>query len=424
MMYDKVFAYVQEKAFFTGHQKVLIAVSGGVDSMNLLHFLHCHKDDLDIELGLAHVNHGQRPESQAEETYLRQWANQENYPIYIGTFQGSFSEQLAREYRYAFFKKIMTENGYTALVTAHHADDQAETILMRLIRGSRLRHLIGIKEVQDFAGGQLIRPFLPFTKADLPSPFHFEDSSNQSPSYFRNRVRQTYFPILSQENPQFSKHLIHVSHETKYLFQALTDLTRHLQVTNCAIFQAQTQAVQYFLLQYYLATFPDLQLSKFQFEQLLAHLRNSKNYDYRLKTGYYFRKTQDTFEIVTENHRTLAPPTILVKKGQVRFNEYQLTWLEQQKKGGLALKSSSPIRLRYRQVGDVLDFGSYHKKLRRWFIDEKIPPIQREQALIGEQDGQIIFVLTKNKTYLRKLDKHDIIEGIILIENEEEKGQC
>ena len=114
--------------------------------MNLLHFC-IYTEKFSIEIGIAHVNHKQRVESDTEENYLRDWAKEHQVPIYVSYFSGNFSEKTARDFRYHFFKQIMNEQNYTALVTAHHADDQAETIFMRLLRGSRLRHLSGIQAV-------------------------------------------------------------------------------------------------------------------------------------------------------------------------------------------------------------------------------------------------------------------------------------
>ena len=173
-MYEKIYKEVKKESYFLNHKKVLIAVSGGVDSMNLLHFLYLYREKLTIEIGIAHINHKQRPESDAEECYLRQWAKEHSIPIEVSYFSGVFSEKTAREFRYRFFENIMEEKNYDALVTAHHADDQAETILMRLLRGSRLRHLSGITAVQPFSHGKLIRPFLTISKSDLPDIFHFD----------------------------------------------------------------------------------------------------------------------------------------------------------------------------------------------------------------------------------------------------------
>ena len=92
----------------------------------------------------------------------------------------------------------MKKTGATALVTAHHADDQVETILMRLIRGTRLRYLSGIKEKQVVGEIEIIRPFLHFQKKTSTN-FHFEDISNQKNHYFRNRIRNSYLPELEKK---------------------------------------------------------------------------------------------------------------------------------------------------------------------------------------------------------------------------------
>ena len=276
MTFSYLYQTIQKQALFKAHHRVLIAVSGGSDSMTLLQCLNHYQSELNIELGIAHVNHKQRPESDQEEAYLKHWAKEHDIPIYVSYFSGKFTEKAARDQRYAFFKEVMQENDYTALVTAHHADDQAETILMRLIRGSRLRHLSGIKMVQPFGSGQLIRPFLQIRKTDLPATFHFPDSSNAKDTYFRNRVRNTYLPSLQIENKAITTHLLALSEEADLLFQALTELTATIKTTNLLDFQNQSRAVQTFLLQDYLTTFPDLQLSKRQFNTLLDLLNNDK----------------------------------------------------------------------------------------------------------------------------------------------------
>lgn len=167
-MTEKLLQMMQEKGYFNQHKKVLVAVSGGADSMSLLHFLYNHQKDLDIQLGIAHVNHKQRQESEYEENYLRHWAKEHKVPFHYSAFSGKFSENAARTFRYDFFKRIMKEADYSALVTAHHADDQAETIFMRLLRGSRLRHLSGICDVRSLALVRLFVPFCIFRKINFP----------------------------------------------------------------------------------------------------------------------------------------------------------------------------------------------------------------------------------------------------------------
>lgn len=416
-MYDKLVKEIQKKAYFAKHKKVLIAVSGGVDSMNLLHFLYIYRKKLDIEIGIAHVNHKQRVESDTEENYLRDWANEHQIPIYVSYFSGNFSEKTARDFRYHFFKQIMNEQNYTALVTAHHADDQAETIFMRLLRGSRLRHLSGIQAVSPFANGELIRPFLDYFKKDLPDVFHFEDNSNQSLEFLRNRIRNRYIPILEEENPKFKQGLRQLGEESEQLFQAFQDLTQNIDVTNCSQFLAQSQAVQTILLQNYLENYPDLQVTRGQFEEILQTLRNKSNAKYHIKSNYWLVKDYDAFQI-----KKISPKTdreldqkMIDYSSIVNYGQYRFQFVSRDKEG-IALYSLSPVLLRRRQEGDRIDFGKFSKKLRRLFIDEKIPSQERADAIIGEQDGKIIFVLVADKTYLRKPSKHDIMEGKLYIE--------
>ncbi|QGX44328.1 tRNA lysidine(34) synthetase TilS [Streptococcus equinus] len=416
-MYDKLVKEIQKKAYFAKHKKVLIAVSGGVDSMNLLHFLYIYRKKLGIEIGIAHVNHKQRVESDTEENYLRDWANEHQVPIYVSYFSGNFSEKTARDFRYHFFKQIMNEQNYTALVTAHHADDQAETIFMRLLRGSRLRHLSGIQAVSPFANGELIRPFLDYFKKDLPDVFHFEDDSNQSLEFLRNRIRNRYIPILEEENPKFKQGLRQLGEESEQLFQAFQDLTQNIDVTNCSQFLAQSQAVQNILLQNYLENYPDLQVTRGQFEEILQTLRSKSNAKYHIKSDYWLVKDYDAFQI-----KKISPKTdrelnqkMIDYSSIVNYGQYRFQFVSKDKEG-IALYSLNPVLLRRRQEGDRIDFGKFSKKLRRLFIDEKIPSQERADAIIGEQDGKIIFVLVADKTYLRKPSKHDIMEGKLYIE--------
>ena len=163
--------------------------------MTLLDWLYHYRHQLGIELVLAHVNHHQRMEADQEERGIQAIAEAKHLPLKVAHFSGPFSESRARQFRYDFFEKVMKEEACSALVTAHHMDDQAETILMRLIRGSRPRHLRGIPLNQPFGQGVLIRPLLHFKKKDFPEIFHFEDKSNRSLDYFRNRIRHRFLPL-------------------------------------------------------------------------------------------------------------------------------------------------------------------------------------------------------------------------------------
>ena len=417
-MTQKLLQMMQAKGYFNQHKKILVAVSGGADSMSLLHFLYNHQKDLDIQLGIAHVNHKQRQESEHEEAYLRHWAEEHKVPFHYSAFSGKFSENAARTFRYEFFKRVMKDYDYSALVTAHHADDQAETIFMRLLRGSRLRHLTGISAIRPFGTGQIIRPFLHLTKAQLPVTFHFEDRSNTSLAYLRNRIRLSYLPTLSQENPKIKEHLCLLAEEIGLMEQALGELTKDISITDLSVFQQQSDAVQLFLLQNYLDSFPDLQLSKGQFNQLISYLRKNASGKMPLKNGYELVKTQTYFLIRKEASISLSPPCLLEFGKSVEFEAYTLTFSEfndVSNTDAISIWSDAPIVIRHRKEGDKIDLGSHHKKLRRLFIDNKILEKDRQKAIVGEQDGHIIFLYVAGRLYLKKRPENAILYGTVVI---------
>ena len=417
-MTQKLLQMMQAKGYFNRHKKILVAVSGGADSMSLLHFLYNHQKDLDIQLGIAHVNHKQRQESEHEEAYLRHWAEEHKVPFHYSAFSGKFSENAARTFRYEFFKQVMKDYDYSALVTAHHADDQAETIFMRLLRGSRLRHLTGISAIRPFGTGQIIRPFLHLTKAQLPVTFHFEDRSNTSLAYLRNRIRLSYLPTLSQENPKIKEHLCLLAEEIGLMEQALGELTKDISITDLSVFQQQSDAVQLFLLQNYLDSFPDLQLSKGQFNQLISYLRKNVSGKIPLKNGYELVKTQTSFLIRKEEAISLSPPCLLEFGKSVEFEDYTLTFSEfndVSNTDAISIWSDAPIVIRHRKEGDKIDLGSHHKKLRRLFIDNKILEKDRQKAIVGEQDGHIIFLYVAGRLYLKKKPENAILYGTVVI---------
>ncbi|MFR2523378.1 MAG: tRNA lysidine(34) synthetase TilS [Streptococcus salivarius] len=417
-MIQKLLQMMQAKGYFNRHKKILVAVSGGADSMSLLHFLYNHQKDLDIQLGIAHVNHKQRQESEHEEAYLHHWAEEHKVPFHYSAFSGKFSENAARTFRYEFFKQVMKDYDYSALVTAHHADDQAETIFMRLLRGSRLRHLTGISAIRPFGTGQIIRPFLHLTKAQLPITFHFEDRSNTSLAYLRNRIRLSYLPTLSQENPKIKEHLCLLAEEIGLMEQALGELTKDISTTDLSVFQQQSDAVQLFLLQNYLDSFPDLQLSKGQFNQLISYLRKNASGKMPLKNGYELVKTQTYFLIRKEASISLSPPCLLEFGKSVEFEDYTLTFSEfndVSNTDAISIWSDAPIVIRHRKEGDKIDLGSHHKKLRRLFIDNKILEKDRQKAIVGEQDGHIIFLYVAGRLYLKKRPENAILYGTVVI---------
>ena len=200
---------------------VLVAVSGGSDSTALLWMLHGLRERLGIErLGILHVNHGLRgSESDEDETFVTRMAQQLNAPFFIKKLAGRSLhdrgiEEWARRERYDFFRRIKEREGFARIATGHTADDQAETVLMRLVRGSGLRGLRGI--LPERCDG-VVRPLLPLRKHEIiawlqKKEIQFRnDASNQDCSFRRNMIRHEVLPGMERREPGAAEKLIVVA---------------------------------------------------------------------------------------------------------------------------------------------------------------------------------------------------------------------
>ncbi|MGC4439880.1 ATP-binding protein, partial [Streptococcus suis] len=146
---------------------------------------------------------------------------------------------------------------------------------------------------QHFAEGELIRPFLTLKKAELPYVVHFEDMSNKSEHYFRNRVRNCYLPLLERENAQLKIALCHLADDSRLAYQAFRDLIASLDISKNAVFLSQSEAVQSLALEEYFSQFSDLELSRRQFDTVLDLLRSHKQLTYSLKNNYILHKDEE-----------------------------------------------------------------------------------------------------------------------------------
>lgn len=195
--------------------RVAVAVSGGADSAALLRLLLELRAELGIVLSVAHVNHKLRGEaSDEDEKFVAELARQHGIEFHLRQAPvdaaSSGIEATARELRYAFFRELASEGRVTKVATAHTLDDQAETVLLRIFRGTGIRGLSGIHprivfENQGRVMGEVVRPLLGFRRAELLTYLRDigqdwrEDSSNQNVDFLRNRVRHRLLPVITEE---------------------------------------------------------------------------------------------------------------------------------------------------------------------------------------------------------------------------------
>ena len=195
--------------------RVLCAVSGGADSMFLLHWLSAHSEKLGISITAAHFEHGIRGEESLRDCrFVEEFCREHgiafvcehgDVPRYASD-RGIGTEEAARELRYAFLKRTAQSLGCSRIATAHNADDNAETILFNLIRGAGSAGLCGIPPVRE----NIVRPLLGVSRDEIESYLkengvpHVEDSTNSSDDYTRNRIRHEIVPLMKKINPAFS----------------------------------------------------------------------------------------------------------------------------------------------------------------------------------------------------------------------------
>ena len=292
---------------------------------------------------------------------------------------------------------------------------------MRLIRGSRPRHLKGIPLKQPFGQGVLIRPLLYFKKKDFPEIFHYEDKSNRSLDYFRNRIRHRYLPLLEKENPQVTSALVNLGEDLSHWHQALKELTKDLNPQDVTQFQKQSPAVQIYLLEEYLASFPDLQLSRAQFEQLHRIVVTKSNTQQVLKNGYELYKDYHYFEIRKISRRTddrmsedLLQFGTIKTVGTYRFLfgvEPSDSYMEV-----VPLPNIHPVFIRPRKRGDRILMSGHHRKISRLLINQKIPLNQRNNLVVLEQDKQILAIPEIAISDLSKELKNGIMKDTIYIQ--------
>lgn len=208
---EKFCGYVAREGLFTHDDRLLLAVSGGVDSMVLMSLVH----EAGYRFAVAHCNfHLRGAESDGDELLVEDEVRKLGVPYYLANFDtygevaatGESIEMAARRLRYAWFDQLCEGHGYSKVVIAHHGDDSIETLFINMLRGTGVRGLTGIAS----RNGRIVRPLLFATREEILSyaqqkgvPFR-EDSSNMSMKHLRNRVRHEVVPMLKTINPQFA----------------------------------------------------------------------------------------------------------------------------------------------------------------------------------------------------------------------------
>jgi tRNA(Ile)-lysidine synthase len=220
---QKVLRFVKENELLLAGEKILIALSGGPDSVYLIHFLNKFKKKYKIELGAGHINHLLRDDdSERDELFCKTICEELSIPFYllrknIKTYSKKYKYSLevaGRKVRYEFFEKISMKNGYDKVATAHNADDNVETVLINLIKGTGIKGIAGIPVKRK----NIIRPILSLTKKEVlnyleANRFEYRiDESNLSNDFERNFLRNEVISLIHENiNPALSQTVLNTS---------------------------------------------------------------------------------------------------------------------------------------------------------------------------------------------------------------------
>ena len=385
------------KALCSPGDRVVCALSGGADSVALLHGLLQVKEAFSLTVVAAHFNHCLRgEESDREEAFVRDLCAQWGVELTVGrgdpkTLTGKSLEEAARELRYEF---LHTQEGLIA--TAHHADDQAETVLLNLLRGTGLKGLCAMEPKQ----GQLIRPLLEVSKAEIMTYLeanalpYCTDSSNLSDDALRNRLRHHVMPLLQAENPNLTETLSRMTkllrQEDDYLQKQVDALLAHAQREDgydCPTLLAAEPVLRRRAIRQLLPNAKPAMVHVEAVEQLLSKTEGSAVTE--LPGGFVARRTYGRLSFEPAEAKEPFQPFTLTANETVSIPELGMTVsltgpavltepVDNCRTFSLIFDEKPLIFVRTRRIGDVICLHGGRKTLKKWMIDRKIPSKKRD----------------------------------------------
>ena len=432
--FDRVLETINKHGMLRKGDSVLVAVSGGPDSVALLHVLKELQTTLDLTITVFHLNHKLRgPESDGDARFVGEYAEKMELKVILAEtevrrlMEREFLslEEAAREARYREMERLVPKLGIDKIALGHHADDQVETFLMRLLRGSGLEGLASMKPVR----GVYIRPLIRETKGEIlkyieeHSLAYRVDASNQDESIFRNRIRNKLIPLLGEYNPRFEEILLHtidiVGEDQSFIDEVAAGVfSKHalsepgLIKLPIAEISSRPLAIERRLVRMAIKSVKgDLRGIDFKhIEAIVSGLRDKSGSLGIDLPGRIIAQAE--YGLLVFGAKALfEPPAIdsieLTVPGLTRIDALGVeikaelaapAGLVFERNGGVAYLdpaiSGLGLKLRLRRPGDSFrPFGmTGQKKLQDFFVDKKISKRERNRVPIIESDGKIAWV--------------------------------
>lgn len=414
MLYRRFKKFVEEKKLLASGEKVLAAVSGGSDSVAMLQLLAGLKEEWGLDIEVACIDHGIRPEARREAEFVESLAGQWGLPFHLmkGDAAGRARREkkslqhAAREMRYELLEKLMANRVAGKLAVGHTLDDQAETVIMNVIRGCGLDGLAGISSVR----GAIIRPVLIFRRSELMEHLrrhaisYFSDKSNLDSRFMRTRIRHKIIPLLQEENPMAAVLLSNMAEEAGEVSRLL---------------EAEAES---FLEKHSHLSGEEWRVERRAFTALSSAAQSQvvRRMLWRLSStllGYYRRHVHDVVRLARKCRGTnilVLPDSVVVRREYDNLvfvrgwpgpgHDLSRERIAVEKGGtyvhrGLGVRVTVkvageeavfPLELRRRRPGDRL-LGR-KKSLKKLMIDEKVPRFARDYVPLLARGGEIVWV--------------------------------
>ena len=398
-MLNKLLTFTRQQDLIHPGDHIICAVSGGADSIALLFCLYLLKEKLNIRLSAAHFNHNLRgAESDRDEAFVRDFCSRYDIPLMVGSAAVTPGkkglEAAARDARYAYLRSLPGK-----IATAHTADDNAETVLLHLIRGTGLKGLGGIAPIS----GNVIRPMLSIQRQEVEdfltewSLPHIEDSSNGTDAFLRNRLRHHIMPRLLQENPQFFENTSAMALRLRLDEACLSQAAKMASPISISALKEQPPALRSRILENFLKQ-NGVREPEASHLSLLESLVCSDNPS---AAGHFpgnitIARRYDT--LVRLDSRYTPADVLLPSQGTVELPQWGIRVTCTPAEAIVntpdifTVLPQGSITLRSRRSGDELQLSGGTKSLKKRFIDRKIPAPERSFIPILEDDAGILAV--------------------------------
>ena len=411
-------------------EKILIAFSGGPDSVFLYNLLNFLKEEYSLEISLIYINHNLREDVGNDLKFVREFSEENNVPLYIESVNvkeyaaenKKSIELAARELRYEAIERTLKNINYDRIATGHNLDDNIETFIFRFVRGTSLKGLKGIPKER----GNIIRPILQFEKNEILNCLqenrksYIIDYTNNENDYTRNYIRNEIFPMFVNINPNFRNKVNELIHEINNRENNKDSILKE-------------KFVQY--LEKY-----DVELSRKKIDQIYETLYDKKgnlnaegSKEFSLGNGKILRKKYNKLEVIEEKEKEVDEERVEVKKDvPVKWHNYFIMLTDSILEIEKIIKTEVEnvklmkftenfneyrIFVRKRLEGDVISLNNLgHKKVKKILIDEKISKWDRDEIPVLEMEYRknnkiVTEILSvgdiKFSKYLRKKEVKD-----------------